>query len=87
LLNIYILFTVNFYNNNKFIIFILNKLKSGQNLLKFEVFVNAIKKCDVILKPYGINITNILTKIDEKVRKCIICIYWHCRYSGNILYL
>jgi len=65
-LKIYILFTVNLYNNNKFIIFI-NKLKSGRNLLKFEVFANAIRKCDVILKPYGINITDILTKIDEKM--------------------
>jgi len=52
--------------NNKFIIFI-NKLKSGRNLLKFEVFANAIKKCDVILKPYGINITDVLTKIDKKI--------------------
>jgi len=54
--------------NKKFKIFI-NKLKSGQNLLKFEVFVNAIRKCDVILKPYGINTMDVLTKLDEKVCK------------------
>jgi len=65
-INIYILFTFNLYNSNKFIIFI-NKLKSGRNLFKFKVFANAIRKCDVILKPYGINVTDILTKIDEKV--------------------
>jgi len=52
--------------NIKFIIFI-NKLKSGRNLLKFEVFASRIRKCDVILNPYGINITDIITKIDEKV--------------------
>jgi len=72
-LNIYILFTVNLYNNNKFIILILNKLKSGRNLLKFEVFANAIRKCDVILKSYGINIMDILTKTDEKV--CVNALY------------
>jgi len=65
-INIYILFTVNLYNSNIFIIFI-NKLKSGRNLLKFEVFASAIRKCDVILNQYGINVTDILTKIDEKV--------------------
>ncbi|XP_036142748.1 fatty acid synthase [Monomorium pharaonis] len=39
----------------------------GQNLLKFQVFANTIKMCDIILKPYGISITDILTKTDEKL--------------------
>ncbi|XP_071556237.1 fatty acid synthase-like [Temnothorax nylanderi] len=39
----------------------------GRNLLKFHVFANAIRMCDVTLKPYGISVTDILTKKDEKV--------------------
>ncbi|XP_036142639.1 fatty acid synthase-like [Monomorium pharaonis] len=39
----------------------------GQNLLKFQVFANTIKMCDIILKPYGISVTDILTKTDEKL--------------------
>ncbi|XP_011858537.1 PREDICTED: fatty acid synthase-like, partial [Vollenhovia emeryi] len=41
----------------------------GQNLLKLHVFANAIRMCDVALKPYGISVTNILTTTDEKVYK------------------
>ncbi|XP_071578880.1 fatty acid synthase-like isoform X1 [Temnothorax nylanderi] len=39
----------------------------GRNLLKFHVFANAIKMCDVTLKPYSISVADILTKTDEKV--------------------
>ncbi|XP_077275953.1 fatty acid synthase-like [Temnothorax americanus] len=39
----------------------------GRNLLKFHVFANAIRVCDVTLKPYGISVADILTKTDEKV--------------------
>ncbi|XP_011066826.1 PREDICTED: fatty acid synthase-like, partial [Acromyrmex echinatior] len=37
----------------------------GQNLLKFHVFAKAIRKCDDILKPYGISIIDIMTKMEE----------------------
>ena len=43
------------------------KLKLGQNLLKLQVFANTIKMCDIILKPYGISVTDILTRTDEKL--------------------
>ncbi|XP_071649609.1 fatty acid synthase-like [Temnothorax longispinosus] len=39
----------------------------GRNLLKYHVFANAIRMCDVTLKPYGIGVADILTKTDEKV--------------------
>ncbi|XP_036143145.1 fatty acid synthase [Monomorium pharaonis] len=39
----------------------------GQNLLKFQVFANTIRMCDTILKPYGISVTDILTRTDEKL--------------------
>ncbi|XP_036138949.1 fatty acid synthase-like [Monomorium pharaonis] len=39
----------------------------GQDLLKFHVFANTIKKCDIVLKPYGINVTDILLETDGKV--------------------
>ncbi|KAL6257917.1 hypothetical protein P5V15_011516 [Pogonomyrmex californicus] len=39
----------------------------GRNLLKFHVFANTIQMCDAILKPYNINVTDILTNTDEKV--------------------
>ncbi|XP_011684681.1 PREDICTED: fatty acid synthase-like [Wasmannia auropunctata] len=39
----------------------------GRNLLKFQIFTNAIRMCDVVLKPYGISVTNILTNTEEKV--------------------
>nr|XP_012224527.1 PREDICTED: fatty acid synthase-like [Linepithema humile] len=41
----------------------------GKELLKFNAFANAIKMCDNILKPYNISITNILTKMDVKLKK------------------
>ncbi|XP_018311540.1 fatty acid synthase [Mycetomoellerius zeteki] len=37
----------------------------GRNLLKFHVFAKAIRKCDDILKPYGISVINIMTQIEE----------------------
>ncbi|KYM83949.1 Fatty acid synthase [Atta colombica] len=39
----------------------------GRNLLKFHVFAKTIRKCDVILKPYNISITDILTNTEEKI--------------------
>ncbi|KAL6267253.1 hypothetical protein P5V15_000327 [Pogonomyrmex californicus] len=39
----------------------------GRNLLKFYVFAKAIQTCDVILKPYDISITDILTKKNENI--------------------
>ncbi|KYN28029.1 Fatty acid synthase [Trachymyrmex cornetzi] len=39
----------------------------GRNLLKFHVFAKAIKKCDDILKPYGISVIDIMTKIEESI--------------------
>ncbi|XP_011160421.1 fatty acid synthase [Solenopsis invicta] len=41
----------------------------GRNLLKFHVFANTIRQCDIILKPYGVNVTDILSKTDEKIYK------------------
>ncbi|XP_039304084.1 fatty acid synthase [Solenopsis invicta] len=41
----------------------------GRNLLKFHVFANTIRQCDIILKPYGVNVTDILSKTDEKINK------------------
>ncbi|XP_036143548.1 fatty acid synthase [Monomorium pharaonis] len=39
----------------------------GQDLLKFDVFANTIRKCDMVLKPYGISVTDILSETDRKV--------------------
>ncbi|KYM98433.1 Fatty acid synthase [Cyphomyrmex costatus] len=41
----------------------------GQNLLKFHIFAKAIKKCDNVLKPYGISVIDILTKKEENICK------------------
>ncbi|KYQ54157.1 Fatty acid synthase, partial [Trachymyrmex zeteki] len=37
--------------------------------LKFHVFEEAIRKCDNVLKPYGISVIDILTKKEEKICK------------------
>ncbi|KAG5318196.1 FAS synthase, partial [Pseudoatta argentina] len=39
----------------------------GRNLLKFHVFAKAIRKCDDILKPYGISVIDIMTKMEESI--------------------
>ncbi|XP_012058765.1 PREDICTED: fatty acid synthase-like [Atta cephalotes] len=39
----------------------------GRNLLKFHVFAKTIKKCNDVLKPYGISITDIITKMEENI--------------------
>ncbi|XP_011685782.1 PREDICTED: fatty acid synthase-like [Wasmannia auropunctata] len=41
----------------------------GQKLLKFQIFANAIRMCDTVLKPYGVSVTDILTRKDKKVFK------------------
>ncbi|XP_067207292.1 fatty acid synthase-like [Linepithema humile] len=41
----------------------------GKKLLNFQAFATAVKMCDAILKPYNINITNILTEMDVKLKK------------------
>ncbi|KYN04771.1 Fatty acid synthase [Cyphomyrmex costatus] len=41
----------------------------GRNLLQFHVFAKAIRKCDNVLKPYGISVLDILTKDEENIRK------------------
>ncbi|XP_036143549.1 fatty acid synthase-like [Monomorium pharaonis] len=41
--------------------------RMGQDLLKFNVFANTIRKCDMVLKPYSISVTDILSKTDRKV--------------------
>ncbi|XP_067207291.1 fatty acid synthase-like [Linepithema humile] len=41
----------------------------GKELLKFHAFANTVKMCDAILKPYDINVTNILMKMDAKLNK------------------
>ncbi|XP_011707593.1 PREDICTED: fatty acid synthase-like [Wasmannia auropunctata] len=39
----------------------------GRYLLKFQVFANAIRMCDDVLKPYNISVTDILTNAEENV--------------------
>jgi len=39
----------------------------GTELMKIQVFANAINKCDVILKPRGVDIKNILTSQNPKL--------------------
>jgi len=39
----------------------------GKDLLKIPVFADAIEKCDIILRPRGIDIKNILTSQDPKL--------------------
>lgn len=34
--------------------------------MKFPIFVKAIEKCDAALKPYGIDIIDIITNKDKK---------------------
>ncbi|XP_018393255.1 PREDICTED: fatty acid synthase-like [Cyphomyrmex costatus] len=62
----------NCYSLKRPVCFIFSALGSqwpgmGRNLLKFHVFAKTISKCDNILKPYGINIKDILTNTEEKV--------------------
>ncbi|XP_011695514.1 PREDICTED: fatty acid synthase-like [Wasmannia auropunctata] len=45
----------------------------GRNLLKFQVFANTIRICDDILKPYNINVTDILT--NTKIEMCENALY------------
>ncbi|XP_067207655.1 fatty acid synthase-like isoform X2 [Linepithema humile] len=64
-------------NKKRPICFIFSALKlqwseMGKKLLKFNAFANAVKMCDTILKPYDISITNILTKMDEKLNKSVL---------------
>ncbi|XP_036143017.1 fatty acid synthase-like [Monomorium pharaonis] len=47
----------------------------GKNLLKFQVFANTIRMCDIILKPYDISVTDILTKADEKLCKKALYVF------------
>ncbi|XP_063988124.1 fatty acid synthase-like isoform X2 [Diachasmimorpha longicaudata] len=48
----------------------------GTSLLRFSGFANAIKKCDAVLRPRGINIYEILTKPDklmfQKLSNCLL---------------
>lgn len=39
----------------------------GMHLMKLPIFADAINKCDSILKPRGINVTEILTSLDPKL--------------------
>ncbi|KYN37410.1 Fatty acid synthase [Trachymyrmex septentrionalis] len=39
----------------------------GRNLLKFHVFAKTIRKCNDVLKPYGISIMDIITKMEENI--------------------
>lgn len=39
----------------------------GASLLRFPIFANAIKKCDAVLKPSGVNIYDILTNSKESI--------------------
>ncbi|XP_011706200.1 PREDICTED: fatty acid synthase-like [Wasmannia auropunctata] len=44
----------------------------GRYLLKFQVFANAIRMCDDILKPYNISVTDILTNTEENVYENVL---------------
>ncbi|XP_011313292.1 fatty acid synthase [Fopius arisanus] len=44
----------------------------GASLLRFPVFANAIKKCDAVLKPRGIDIYNILVNPDKLIFENIV---------------
>ncbi|XP_015113057.1 fatty acid synthase [Diachasma alloeum] len=39
----------------------------GTTLLHFPVFANAMKKCDIALRPFGVDIYDILTNPDESI--------------------
>jgi len=39
----------------------------GTDLMKLPVFTDAINKCDMILKPRGVDIKNILTSQNPKI--------------------
>jgi len=39
----------------------------GTDLMKIPVFADAINKCDIILKPRGVDIKDILTSQDPKL--------------------
>ncbi|XP_012058645.1 PREDICTED: fatty acid synthase-like, partial [Atta cephalotes] len=47
----------------------------GQNLLKFHTFAKTIRKCDDILKPYDISVTDILTKADKSICENTLNVY------------
>ncbi|XP_071569313.1 fatty acid synthase-like [Temnothorax nylanderi] len=46
--------------------------RMSRALMKFPVFAKAIQKCDTILKPYGILLTNILTSDNKNIFDNII---------------
>lgn len=39
----------------------------GMDLLKIPIFAEAINKCDIILKPLGVDIKNILTNLSPGI--------------------
>jgi len=39
----------------------------GTHLMKLPIFVDAINKCDIILKPLGVDIKYIITSQDPKI--------------------
>ena len=40
---------------------------SGEALMKIPVFAEAIRRCDAVLKPHGVNIIHIITDKDPKI--------------------
>lgn len=39
-------------------------LGMGIQLLKIPIFAKAIEKCDTVLRPFGVDIVNIITSLD-----------------------
>jgi len=39
-------------------------LGMGTQLLRIPIFAKAIEKCDTVLRPFGIDIVNIITSLD-----------------------
>jgi len=39
-------------------------LGMGAQLLRIPIFAKAIEKCDTVLRPFGIDIVNIITSLD-----------------------
>jgi len=42
-------------------------IKIGIDLMKFPVFVQAIEKCDAVLRPRGVDIIDIITNKDKSI--------------------
>ncbi|XP_070172151.1 fatty acid synthase-like [Polyergus mexicanus] len=50
-------------------------LNMGRALMKFPAFIKTVQKCDTILRPYGISVTDILTNEDKDIVDNVVSLF------------